>query len=129
MKQVLEKTLSRRERQIMDIIYRMERATAAEVMDNLPDAPSYSAVRALLRILEEKGHLRHEKKGPRYVYLPTVPRDKAKRSALQHLLATFFEGSVTQAVAALLDLSEDELTQADLDRLGTLIEKAKEEDR
>ena len=129
MKQTLDKALSRRERQIMDIIYRMDRATAAEVMDNLPNPPSYSAVRALLRILEEKGHLRHEQTGPRYVYMPTVPREKAKRSALKHMVATFFEGSVSQAVATLLDLSDDDLSQAELDRIATLIDKAQTEDK
>ncbi len=121
--------LSRRERQIMDIIYRVGPATAAEVMENLPDPPSYSAVRALLRILEEKGHLRHRKEGPRYVYLPTVSRERAKRSALKHVLSTFFEGSVTQAMAALIDLSEDDLSEDDLERIANLIRQAKEEGR
>ncbi len=118
--------LSRRERQIMDIIYRHGRATAAEVMADLPNPPSYSAVRALLRILEEKGHLRHEQEGPRYVYHPTVSRERAKRSALKHVLSTFFKGSVTQAVAALIDLSEDELTDEDLERIADIIRQAKE---
>lgn len=121
--------LSRRERQIMDIIYRLGEATAAEVMENLPDPPSYSAVRALLRILEEKNHLRHHQQGPRYVYAPTVPVDKAKQSALKHVLSTFFEGSVTQAVAALLDLSRDDLSDAELERLAHLIDQAQEEGR
>ncbi|WP_456425308.1 BlaI/MecI/CopY family transcriptional regulator [Rhodocaloribacter sp.] len=121
--------LSRRERQIMDIIYRLGRATAAEIMENLPDPPSYSAVRALLRILEEKGHLRHEQEGPRYVYRPTVSRERAKRSALKHMLSTFFEGSVTQAVAALIDISEDELSEDDLERIADIIRQAKEEGR
>ena len=121
--------LSRRERQIMDIIYRNGKATAAQVMDGLPDPPSYSAVRALLRILEEKGHLRHEQKGPRYVYLPTVPREKAKQSALNHVLTTFFEGSVSSAVAALLDMERDELADDELQRLAHLIEEAKREGR
>src|SRR5215472_6315978 len=94
--------LSRRERQIMDILYRGGRATAAEVREALPDPPSYSAVRAMLRLLEEKGHVRHEEAGLRYVFLPTVGRERAKRSALKHLLETFFEGSVEQAVATLL---------------------------
>ncbi len=113
----------------MDIIYRLGRATAAEVMENLPDPPSYSAVRALLRILEEKGHLRHEQEGPRYVYRPTVSRERAKRSALKHVLSTFFEGSVTQAVAALIDMSEDELSEDDLARIADIIRQAKEEGR
>src|SRR5687768_12245385 len=110
--------LSRRERQIMDVVYRLGRATAAEVLEALPDPPSYSAVRALLRVLEEKGHLRHEQDGPRYVFLPTVPRDKARRSALRRLVQTFFEGSTAQAVAALLGEPGARLTDEDLDRLS-----------
>ena len=86
-------SLSRRERQIMDVVYRLGRATAAEVQEGLPDPPSYSAVRALLRVLEEKGHLRHEQDGPRNVYVPTVPRDAARSSAVRALLETFFGGS------------------------------------
>jgi predicted transcriptional regulator len=122
------KHLSRRERQIMDIIYREGKSTAAEVMDNLPDPPSYSAVRALLRILVEKGHLRFEKVGPRYIYLPTQSPENAKKSALKHVLSTFFEGSVTQAVAALLDLSDDDLSDKELERLARLIEDSKQGD-
>ncbi|MCH8960330.1 MAG: BlaI/MecI/CopY family transcriptional regulator [Bacteroidetes bacterium] len=121
--------LSRRERQIMDIIYRLGEATAAEVMENLPDPPSYSAVRALMRILEEKAHLRHRQEGPRYVYTPTVPLDAAKQSALKHVLSTFFEGSVSQAVAALLDLGRDDLTDAELERLARLIDLTHDEGR
>ena len=121
--------LSRRERQIMDIVYRLGEATAAEVMENLPDPPSYSAVRALLRILEEKSHLRHRQEGPRYVYVPTEPVDAAKQSALKHVLSTFFEGSVSQAVAALLDLSRDDLSDAELARLARLIDQANQEGR
>ncbi|HEX2091710.1 MAG TPA: BlaI/MecI/CopY family transcriptional regulator [Longimicrobiaceae bacterium] len=121
--------LSRRERQIMDVIYRLERATAAEVLDRLPDPPSYSAVRTLLRILEEKGHLRHEQDGPRYVYLPTVPRDSAKESALKHLLRTFFDGSTEAAVAALLDLQGEDLSDRELDRLARLIDQARQPER
>ena len=121
--------LSRRERQIMDIIYRLGEATAAEVMENLPDPPSYSAVRALMRILEEKKHLRHRQEGPRYVYTPTVPLDAAKQSALKHVLSTFFEGSVSQAVAALLDLGRDDLTDAELERLARLIDLTHDEGR
>src|SRR3954469_10960094 len=98
--------LGRRERQIMDVVYRLERATAAEVLAGLPDPPSYSAVRGMLRLLEEKGFLRHEQDGPRYVYLPTTERDEARRSALAHLLRTFFDGSRESAVAALLDLPD-----------------------
>ncbi len=120
--------LSRRERQIMDVLFRRTRATAAEIMDNIPEPPSYSAVRAMLRILEEKGHIRHEQDGPRYVFLPTVARDKAKRSALDHLLDTFFEGSAAQAVATLLDSSGSKISDDDLDRLSTLIEKARKEE-
>src|SRR5262245_62376574 len=101
--------LSRRERQIMDVLYRKGSATAAEVLENLPDPPSYSAVRALLRILEQKGHIKHEEREGKYVFSPTVHRDKAKRSAVRHLLQTFFDGSSEQAVAALLDASSSAL--------------------
>ncbi len=121
--------LTRRERQIMDIVYRRGRATAAEVLAELPDPPSYSAVRALLRILEEKGYLRHQQEGPRYVFLPTLARDKARRSALKQIVQTFFDGSAEQAVAALLDMSQPRLSQADLDRLVRLIGKARKEGR
>jgi predicted transcriptional regulator len=117
--------LSRRERQIMDILYQRRRASASEIHQALPDAPSYSAVRAKLRVLEEKGHVRHQEESLRYVYLPTLPRDTARRSALRHMLATFFEGSVEQAVAALLDLSSADLTPKDLDRISKLIEEAR----
>ncbi len=124
-----QKNLSRRERQIMDIIYQRGQATAAEVLENLPDPPSYSAVRAMLKILEDKGHLRHKQQGPRYVFLPTVSREKAKRSAVQHLLQTFFDGSAESAVATLLDVSRSDLSNADLDRLNSLISQAKKEGR
>jgi predicted transcriptional regulator len=117
--------LSRRERQIMDVLYARGSATAAEVREALPDPPSYSAVRALLRILEEKGHIRHEEQGPRYVYLPQVSRERARRSALRRVVATFFEGSAAQAAAALID--SETLTKQDLARLSALIEKAKRE--
>jgi predicted transcriptional regulator len=117
--------LSRRERQIMDALYRRGHATAAEVHQDLPNRPSYSAVRALLRTLEEKGHLRHEAEGPRYVYRPTVSVERAKRSALRHLLETFFEGSAELAVAALVEGSAATLNQQELDRLSRLIEEAK----
>jgi len=117
--------LSRRERQILDILYKNGRATAAEVQAALPEPPSYSAVRALLRILEEKGHVRHEQDGPRYVYLPTVARDNAKRSALRHILQTFFDGSAEQAISALLDESSTKLSSAELDRLARLIDGAR----
>ncbi len=121
--------LSRRERQIMDVIYQRGQATAAEVMAGIPDPPGYSAVRAMLRVLEEKGHLRHESRGPRYVFLPTVPREKARRSSLKQLVQTFFEGSVEQTVAALLDLSASKLTHEELDRLAALIDRARKEGR
>lgn len=120
--------LSRRERQIMDVIYRRGRATAAEVLDDLPDPPSYSAVRAMLRLLEEKGHVRHEQDGPRYVFLPTVNRDRARKTALKHVVRTFFDGSATDAVAALLD-ADAKLTESDLDRLSAMIESARQEGR
>jgi predicted transcriptional regulator len=120
-------SLSRRERQIMDVIYRRGRATAAEVLEALPDPPSYSAIRALLRVLEEKGHLRHEQDGPRYVFLPTVGREKARRSALRQLVQTFFEGSTAQAVAALLGEAGANLSDEELDRLSHLIDQARKE--
>jgi len=120
--------LSRRERQIMDVIYRRSRATAAEVLDDLPDPPSYSAVRAMLRLLEEKGHVRHEQDGPRYVFLPTVNRDRARKSALKHVVRTFFDGSATDAVAALLD-ADAKLSESDLDRLSAMIQSARQEGR
>jgi predicted transcriptional regulator len=120
-------SLSRRERQIMDILYRRGRATGAEIHEALPDRPSYSAVRAKLRVLEEKGHVRHEEEALRYVYVPTLARDTARRSALRHMVSTFFDGSVGQAVAALLDLSTARLSKSDLDRIAALIEEAKTE--
>ena len=119
--------LSRRERQIMDILYRLGSATAAEIRSNLPQPPSYSAVRALLRILEEKGHLRHHYDGPRYVFTPIVTRPAAQKSALRQLLKTFFDGSTTQAVAALLDMSARDLSDDELEQLGKLVEQAKGE--
>ena len=117
--------LSRRERQIVDILYAQGRATAAEVQAALPDPPSYSAVRAMLRILEEKGHVRHEQDGPRYIYVPTVARDSAKKSAIRHVLRTFFEGSTSQAISALLDDDGANLSDAELDRLSGMIERAR----
>src|SRR4029077_17272160 len=101
------------------------RATAAEVQTALPDPPSYSAVRAMLRILEDKGHVRHEQDGPRYVYVPTVARENAKRSAMRHVLQTFFDGSAEQAISALLDESSTNLSPAELDRLARLIDSAR----
>lgn len=119
--------LSRRERQIMDILYRQGKATASEVQVALPDAPGYSAVRAMLRVLEEKGHIRHRAEDLRYVYFPAVSRDKAKRSAVKHLLDTFFQDSPEQIVAALLDVSATRLSPEELDRMAALIESAKRE--
>ena len=121
--------LSRRERQIMDVVYRLEKASVGEVLERIPDPPSYSAVRALMRILEEKGHLRHEQDGPRYLYLPTVPRESARRSALTHMVRTFFGGSAEAAVAALLDPSNHRLSERELDRLSALIEQARGQGR
>lgn len=121
--------LSRRERQIMDVVYQRGQATAAEVLEGIADPPGYSAVRAMLRVLEEKGHLRHEQQGPRYVFLPTVPREKARRSALKQLVRTFFDGSTEQTVAALLDLSAPRLSDEELNRLSTLIDQARKEGR
>ena len=111
----------------MDILFQRGEASAAEIHEGLPDRPSYSAVRAKLRVLEEKGHVRHEEKGLRYVYLPRLSRETARRSALRRLVSTFFEGSVEQAVAALLDVSAPQLTKTDLDRIASLIEAARKE--
>ena len=119
--------LSRRERQIMDILYQRGKASASEVREAIQDAPSYSAVRALLRVLEEKGHVKHEADGLKYVYVPVVTRDKAKRSAVKQLLTTFFSDSPEQIVAALLDVSSRSLTREELDRMAAMIEKAKKE--
>ena len=120
-------TLSRRERQIMDILYQGGKASAADVREAMPDAPSYSAVRAMLRILEEKGHVKHEAEGMKYVYIPTVARDKAKRTAVKHLMETFFNGSPEHVVAALLDVSSTKLTPEELDRMAQLIHRARKE--
>jgi predicted transcriptional regulator len=119
--------VSRRERQILDVLFSRGRCTAAEVREALPDAPSNSAVRALLRILETKKLVRHEQDGPRYVYVTTMPRDAAKRSALWHLVGTFFDGSAEQAVAALIDSSATSLSDAELDRLAQLINNRKQQ--
>ena len=121
--------LSRRERQIMDVIYRLGSATVGDMLENLPDPPGYSAVRAMLRLLEEKGHLRHKQDGPRYVYSPTGSRDRARRSAMRHLLQTFFDGSTERAVAALLDMSSEQLTDEEVERLTTLIEDSRREEQ
>ena len=117
--------VSRRERQILDVLYRLGRATVADIQSAMPNAPSYSAVRTFLRILEAKGHVRHEQDGTRYVYMPRVERDRAKRSALRHLLHTFFEGSATNAIAALIDEDSDRLSADDWRRLAEMIERAR----
>jgi len=122
-------SLGRRERQILDTVYRLGKATVSQVRAQLPEPPSYSAVRGLMGILEDKGHLRHEQVGPRYVYSATVPRDEARRSAMSHLVATFFDGSVEGAVATLLDLDSTEIDPQAWDRLTELIERAREEGR
>ncbi|HEY0081708.1 MAG TPA: BlaI/MecI/CopY family transcriptional regulator [Pyrinomonadaceae bacterium] len=121
--------LSRREQQIMDIIYSRGQASATEVLENLPAPPSYSAVRALLRVLEEKGHLRHKQDGQRYVYSPTVARERVKRSALRRVLQTFFDDSAEDAIAALLDISQERLSDAELKRMENLIKQARREGR
>ncbi|MCE9575742.1 MAG: BlaI/MecI/CopY family transcriptional regulator [Deltaproteobacteria bacterium] len=121
--------LSRREREIMEVLYAADGLTAAEVRERMPDPPGYSAVRAQLRILEEKGHVRHEERGPRYVFSPVVSRAKARRSALKSLVQTFFDGSPEQAMAALIDESRAKLGPAELDRLADLIAQARKEGR
>jgi BlaI family transcriptional regulator, penicillinase repressor len=119
--------LSRRERQIMDILYQRGRASAADVLNAMEDPPGYSAVRAMLRVLEEKGHVRHQAEDLKYIYAPVVPREKATRSAVKHLLDTFFSGSPEQAMAALLDVSSRRLTPEELDRMSRMIEQARKE--
>ena len=119
--------LSRRERQIMDILYQRGKSSASEVREAMPNAPSYSAVRAMLRVLEEKGHVKHRSEGLRYVYVPTVAHDKAKRSAVKHLLDTFFSDAPEDVVAALLDVSSTRVTREELDRMSEMIERAKQE--
>jgi BlaI family transcriptional regulator, penicillinase repressor len=121
--------LSRREREIMDILYQRGKSSAAEVREAMANPPSYSAVRAMLRILEEKGHIRHQEEGPKYVFTPIVARDKARRSAVKHLLGTFFDDSPEQAVAALLDVSSARLTNEELDRIARMIDIARKEGR
>ncbi len=120
-------TLSRRERQIMDVLYKLEQATVAEVLERLSGNPSYSTVRAQLRVLEEKGHVRHEEIGLRYVYAPIVPREVARRSALRHLVETFFDGSAEKVVAALLGGEASRMSEEELDRLARLIRKDRKE--
>jgi BlaI family transcriptional regulator, penicillinase repressor len=123
----LHTVLTRRERQIMDILYRRSRATAAEVLEELPGQTSYSTVRTQLRVLEEKGHVRHEEEGLRYVYLPAVPRHAARKSALRHLVDTFFDGSTEKAVAALLGGEGSRLSDEELARITDLVAKARKE--
>lgn len=119
--------LSRRERQIMDVIYRQGSATAAEVREQMPDPPSYSSVRALLRVLEEKGVLKHKQQGPRYLFMPTVRREKAKASALKHMMQTFFDDSAENVIAALMDISSSKLSEEEYKRLSEMIEQARRE--
>ena len=121
--------LSRRERQVMEILYQQGKASASDVREAMPDPPTYSAVRALLRVLEEKGHIEHENEGLKYVYAPVVNRDKAKRSAVKHLVDTFFRDAPEQVVAALLDVSSKRLTAKELDRMMAMIDQAKKEGR
>jgi predicted transcriptional regulator len=128
MVKTLHAVLSRRERQIIDILYRRGRATAAELMEDLPGHPSYSTVRTQLRVLEEKGHVRHEDDGQRYVYSPAIPRGTVRRSALKHLVETFFDGSVEQTVAALLG-GDSRLSEPELTRIADLIDKARKDGR
>ena len=121
--------LTGRERQIMDIVYRRDQVTVADVLDELPNPPGYSAVRALMRILEQKGHVRHTQDGPRYVFSPTIPRDEARQSALSRLVQTFFDGSTEDAVVALIDMSHTRLSKHDLARLSRRIQDARKEGR
>jgi len=127
MSKTLHTVLSRRERQIMDILFRRGRATAGEVMEELPGSTSYSTVRTQLRVLETKGHVRHEEEGLRYVYLPVVKRQTARKSAVRHLVETFFDGSAEKAVAALLGGEAARLSDEELERIAHLIEKARKE--
>ncbi len=122
-------TLSRREREVMDVLYRLGEATVAEVLEDLANPPTYSAVRSILRILEDKKEIVHREDGPRYVYAPAVARDKARRAALDHLVNTFFDGSAEEALAALLRRSDLELSEAQVQRLAREIHRAGEEGR
>lgn len=124
-----EMSLSRRERQIMDVLYARGTASAADVHGSLPDAPSYSSIRALLRVLEDKGHISHVQEGARYIYAPAVPREEVRESALRRIVQTFFGGSAEQAVAALIDMSREELDDAQLARMSRLVAKARKEGR
>jgi BlaI family transcriptional regulator, penicillinase repressor len=122
-------TLSRREREVMDVLYRRGEATVSEVLEELADPPTYSAVRSILRVLKEKGHVAHREDGPRYVYVPAVARDRARRAAMDHLVETFFDGSAEDALAALLRRSDLDLTEAQVKRLAREIRTAREEGR
>ena len=128
MAHTLHTTLSRRERQIMDILFRLGRATAAEVMAELPSDPSYSTVRTQLRVLEQKGHVRHQEDGVRFIYMPVVARHAARKSALRHVINTFFDGSPEKAVAALLGGDAAKLSDDELDRIAALIAKARKDE-
>ena len=119
--------LTRREREIMDIVYRLGRASAQEVLNNLAEPPGYSAVRALLRLLEARGHVKHVEEGARYVYLPAVARGEARKKALAHVVSTFFGGSVEQAMLTLVESSRAKLSREELDRLAEIVEQAKQE--
>lgn len=127
MKRIVPVQLARRERQILDALYRLERANVADIRRELPDPPSYSAVRALLRILEDKGHVRHVEEGLRYTYMPVVSRERVRHSALRHLVETFFGGSPAKAATALLNNSAGKLSELELERLSEMIRKAKQE--
>ncbi|HVZ22985.1 MAG TPA: BlaI/MecI/CopY family transcriptional regulator [Vicinamibacterales bacterium] len=129
MPKTLLTSLTRRERQIMDILFRRGRASAAEVMAELTGSPNYSTVRTQLRVLEEKGHVRHEESGLRYVYVPVVTRQAARKTALRHLLETFFDGSAEQAVAALLGGEASRLSDEEIDRIARMVDKARREGR
>lgn len=120
---------SRRERQIMDVVYRLGEATAAEVMEQMPEAPGYSTVRTLLGVLEKKGHLRHKRRGHHYVYRPTVPVEAVSSSMLEHVMETFFDGSASRIVSAVLDISDAQLKADEYDEILAIIEKARAEDR
>lgn len=127
MKNTLITHLSRRERQIMDIIYQQGEATVAEVRKLLPDPPSYSSVRALMSVLKKKGYLKHKEQGRRYIYYPTVALDRVKKSALKHLMETFFDDSAERVMAALLNIRGVDLSEKELERMARLIEEAKKE--
>ena len=128
MPKLIHSALTRRERQVMDILYRLGRATASEVMKELSGNPSDSTVRTLLRILEEKGHVKHEEEGLRYVYSPKVPRNAVRQSALKHLMVTFFDGSTEKVVAALIGAEGSRLSREELRRIAKLVEKAEKEE-